>query len=475
MNTSPRRSSGAAAIFGSVVVVMWGLITHGTHAGSGDEPHYLVASYSAAFDGDFDLSNNYRDPGTLIGGPMGLEPEAHARRGRDGRLRPVHDIGMPLLFAPYVRVAHATARSLGRTVPSEWLARARLTESLLFRHLVSLAMIALTALVAVELFRALQDMGGAPRSAWWWALFVTLSPPFLSHAFLFFTEIPSALIVLFVFRRLQRGTLTRAEAVACAVGVGVLPLIHVRNIPLAAALAATAVVRRRTLGPSQVAPMAVAMLAGLAVRAVVTWRFWGTLVTTPHARPGEWSGAAASAHETATRLLGWAWDREYGLFAYAPIYLLAVPGLLLMARRNSRALWGVVAVAGVYLAAIALPLVNVHGWTGGWSPAGRFLVPIAPLLALAAFAAWRGGSPLEWVIVVAQVLLSAVVWQRPKLLWNDGDGVSALCDVPAPQCVALPSMVLAGAADWLGAAAWSAAAALLAWWTVRRAAPASTR
>ena len=96
------------------MLVLWGLITHGTFAGSGDEPHYLTTSYSLAFDGDADLSNNYESPGTLIGGPQGLEAGLHVRAGPDGVLRPIHDVGMPLVFAPYVRVAHSAAVTLSR-------------------------------------------------------------------------------------------------------------------------------------------------------------------------------------------------------------------------------------------------------------------------------------------------------------------------------------------------------------------------
>jgi hypothetical protein len=324
-------------------------------------------------------------------------------------------------------------------------------------------------LLAVQIFLALQQQGASPRAAWWWALLVALSPPLVSHGFLFFTEVPSALVVLVVFRRLYGPPLTRAGALACGLAIGLLPLIHARNIPLALALASIAVIRLRRSGTSRLVPLGAAVVAGLAARTLVTWHFWGTLFTTPHARPGEWAGVGGVAIEIGARLLGWAWDREYGLFAYAPIYLLAIPGLVVLARRDPALAWGITAIVGLYVAAIALPLVNAHGWTGGWSPAARFLVPVAPLLALSAFTAWPVLRPFTWALVAMQVALAALVWQRPKLLWNDGDGIAAFCEVPAlPQCVAFPSMVTGSSADWVAAIAASMVAALIAAWIIRR-------
>src|SRR5687768_14726564 len=91
-----------------VWLFLLGFITHSTYAGSGDEPHYLAIAHSAAFDFDLDLANNYGANEPLIGGG-GLAAEAHARPGRGGVIRPVHDVGMPVLFAPAVRVLRPLA------------------------------------------------------------------------------------------------------------------------------------------------------------------------------------------------------------------------------------------------------------------------------------------------------------------------------------------------------------------------------
>ena len=83
--------------------MLWGLITHGTYAGTGDEPHYLAIAHSIAFDGDLDLANNYGDNEPLVGGGA-LLPETHVRSGMDGS-HGRFTIRDAALFAPFVRLA----------------------------------------------------------------------------------------------------------------------------------------------------------------------------------------------------------------------------------------------------------------------------------------------------------------------------------------------------------------------------------
>jgi hypothetical protein len=65
-------------------LVLLGLITHSSNAGSGDEPHYLAIAHSIAFDFDFDVSNNYGTGEPLIAGG-GLVPGAGAGASTEQR------------------------------------------------------------------------------------------------------------------------------------------------------------------------------------------------------------------------------------------------------------------------------------------------------------------------------------------------------------------------------------------------------
>jgi hypothetical protein len=459
---SGRRGSRwlAAGIF----LVLWGLITHGTSAGTGDEPHYQMITYSLAFDRDLDLTHDYEDSGNLsLFGRY--EGGAHLQPGRDGRLRPVHDIGMPLLFAPYYAVAYLITGQVIAHVPPPWLARARLNFTVVLRHLLSFAMIGVTAAMAVRLLDIFSALSISSRRAFAWVLLMVLSPPILSHSFLFFTEIVSAFIALYVFMWLRAGGerlrpcqaeakqsrgeaaasvragggapapvkkswAVRAGALLAGAATGYLMLVHARNVGLIAGLMIVVLLRARTW-PDR--GLLVAFLGGaavmFAVRTGVTYHFWGTWVTTPHERFGAVDGLQPFVTESVTRLAGWLFDQEHGLLPYAPIYLLAPAGWLALWKRDRVLCTEISILVGAYVAVMTMPMLNAHGWRGGWTPAARFLVPVAPFLAILTFAAvahLRRLPAIVMVIVGVQVCLDALLWQDPHLLWNDGIGTSAL-------------------------------------------------
>jgi hypothetical protein len=434
----PRRALQAI-----VILVLWGLMTHGTFAGSGDEPHYLAIAHSIAFDGDLDLANNYGANEPLVGGGT-LQPGPHVRSGAGGAARPVHDIGLPLLFAPFVRIAVPLTQAIAANVSADVMRRARLTPAVLYRHLLSLAMIVLSALLAGQMFDTFLAIGGSVRSAFGSALLFALSPPLLVFSILFFTELVSALLCLVLFRRISlvptRGT-RRWALVGTATGF--LFLLHAKNIGLALPLAVLAwqTLRapdsRRELG---------AFLAGLVamigVRTAVNYLFWGNLLTGPHAMLGGSLDPIGMMREIAVRLAGLLIDQEFGLLIYAPAYALALVGAVTLARDHPRTARHILGITAVYVMLILLPATNVHGWTGGWNPAARFLTPIVPLLAVLAFSALRAvPRALVVILLTIQIAIDVYAWQNPKILWNDGDGRAAICDrLGEAVCRPLPSL-----------------------------------
>jgi hypothetical protein len=458
-----RRSRQPWLLAAAVVLVNWGLITHGTFAGSGDEPHYLLIAHSIAFDGDFDLANNYRDATLITAGT--LQPEQHAIM-RDGHLRPVHDIGMPLVFAPVVATAYRLAEGASTVMPASWLAATRLSPALIFRHQISLAMALVAAWLALELRACFLAFGSSGASATGWALLFVLSPPILAHSFLFFTEIPTAALALAVFRRVSvSGFRNATVAVFAGLATGLLFLVHARNIGIVAGLCLTVLLawRRRTIGGGALGSFAVAVAVGLVARTAVTYSLWGSVLTTPHAALEASLTMGQTLRELAVRVTGLLFDREYGLLVYAPLYVVIIAGTIrgAMRPRDPRVLDALTIIAA-YLVPVLLPQSNVHGWMGGWSPAARFLVPVVPVAAVAAYPWVARRRALVMPLVLLQIAMDAFVWQFPKTLWNDGDGVSA-----APWGQLFPSWQVSGAAVSFGLFAAVTAAAAWLWTRVQ--------
>jgi hypothetical protein len=473
MPAAPVGSSRWLAVL--VVAALWGLITHGTSAGTGDEPHYEMIAHSVVFDRDLDLTFDYANPDNLaLGGRF--EGGAHVLAGKDGRLRPVHDVGMPLLFAPYYLVAYEVTAQIVARVPASWLTRARLNFNVLVRHFLSLAMIGVTAAIAVRLLAVFSTLSPRRGRAFVWTLLLALSPPILSHSFLFFTEIVSAFLGLVLFMWLygtRQRQPDRLEALFAGAGIGLLFLVHARNAGLVAGLIGLALAYSSRWGDRRpLMPFFAGAAALLAVRTAITYHFWGTWLTTPHERLGELAGLQPILAESATRVVGWLFDQEHGLLPYAPIYALVPAGFVSLWKRDRELCAALSLVVLAYVGVMTLPFLNVHGWRGGWSPAARFLVPVAPFLAVFAFAAIAGAERLPVVVVglaMAQAALDAVLWQHPGLLWNDGVGSSALLTyldggsgrltalVPSiiPPVTPRTLMLIAGATTlWLALTGW---------------------
>ena len=445
MPTQPAASAADAvrarrALAVVVVLVLWGFGTHGTFAGSGDEPHYLAIAHSLAFDGDLDLQNNYGAREPLVAGGT-LEPGPHVREVA-GALRPVHDVGLPLIFAPFVRIAAPFTARVAAQAPESLMRAAKLTPATLYRQIVSFASIALAVVLARLMFDALHVLGASSRAAFWTTLLLVASPPLLAYSTLFFTELISALLAFYAFTRLALYPPRSAGAWALiGAATGLLVLVHARNVGLSIGvtlLAAAALRRGGTRRDAGAFAAALAVMAAL--RTAITYRLWGTWMVTPHATTGVWDGWGEALTVSAMRLVALLVDQEYGLLVYAPIYVLSVAGAVVLARSRPDVVRAVALVAGAYLALVLFPLTNLHGWSGQWCPAGRFLTPIVPLLGLAVCAALRAAPRAAAVLVVVQVALSAYWWQHPKLLWNDGDGRAAFCATTGERvCAALPA------------------------------------
>jgi hypothetical protein len=155
-------------------------------------------------------------------------------------------------------------------------------------------------------------------------------------------------------------------------------------------------------------------------------------------------------------------DRQFGLFAVSPAWLLALPGAALLTRRRP----GDALRAGLLAATVVGVGASFSMWWGGSCPPARFVVPALPALALALASALRARPDAGAALWGAGVAVVALAADAPRALHNRADGDSALLRFLAPSLdldAGLPSFVSAPTLTAVLLGASLLAAAALAW------------
>jgi hypothetical protein len=318
----------------------------------GDEPHYLVMSIALAKYRTFDLTRAYANhdyrgffPGDL---------DAHVYAGPDGTMIPLHNFGAPLLWAlPYAAWGRAGVAAF---------------------------MVLVSVLIVVNVYHLLRDLGIVlPYAGIVTGLFVIGSPIYM-YASMQFVEPIGALLVIFAVRTILRPAPSPTRIALTSAGLGYLPWVHGRFVVFTVILGGLLIARmvgradgrgRWTWYLAAAGPLAALVLALELFNAT---------------RYGSWSPAPGNANYgdglfqiwPHSGLSGLLFDRQYGLLSHFPLLALAVPGMLLALRTGPlRRHVVLLAVIVPYLLAIS----TFRYWWAGWSPPGRLLAVVAPLLA----------------------------------------------------------------------------------------------
>ncbi len=385
----PHRRLFLPLVFG--VLVLAAARTHVTVGPEGDEPHYLMVADSLLRDGDLALERDFAEGRYRAFHDAPLEPHYRVR-GRGGVIYSLHAVGLSVLILP----AWALGGYAAVTV---------------FLALVA----ALVAREVREWVRALTGRDGLAEAAGWMA---ALSPPLVHYAGLVFTEVPAALALSYGLRRGRDAGLGAAGAVSVGLAAAALPWLNVRYAPLALLVVAHALWRHpRVRVAAAVLGPAVVSGVGLLAYHQALYGFWN---------PGRVYGRRPEFALSALRegLPGLLLDQEFGLLVYAPALALAIPGFVFLWRRDRR----LAATAGAAVAVVVLTAGTWHMWRGGFNPPARFLVPVVPLLAVAAALAWdRRGLTAGAALLVGWTLWTGLAgaWE-PRLVHRDRDGTAPL-------------------------------------------------
>ncbi|MGB3257737.1 MAG: hypothetical protein WBA72_07070 [Ornithinimicrobium sp.] len=389
--TRQRRHLIAAALVAGLValtIAALGISVRAADVGAAavDEPQYLLTATSLWEDDDLDISDE-RAQGRADAFYDGVLPVQTTVLEGGARISP-HDPLLPLLLAPAVGIGGWVGAKVMLSVMAGVLA-ATVAWVLGSRWTVSPLLAGGVAAVAGS------------------------SAPLAVYGNQVYPELPAALVVVVAVAAIvpARGPGARTapgvstgwsspRAVVLVLAVTALPWLAVKYVLVAAALAGVALLRMRATQPRMAGVVTGALILSGALWLGghrLLYGGWTAYSTGDHFQAsGEFGvvGFAPDYFGRSTRLVGLLVDRDYGLVAWQPAWLMVIAalGLLWGAHRNHRTVPGhrpEATALSCDLAVLTMPLLA--GWFtavfvaltmhGFWWP-GRQLVVVLPLAAM---------------------------------------------------------------------------------------------
>jgi hypothetical protein len=391
-----------------------------------DEPHYLLTATSLGEDFSLDVSDERADARYRPYHRVDLLQQELVRH--NGAQVSPHDPLLPAVLALPMRFGG-------------WIA-AKLV-------LAALAGILAAALVWVAIVRFRVPR----RAAVVTVLAFACAPPLAFYGTQVYPELPAALAVTLAIAALT-GPLQRRGLLLVGACVVALPWLAVKYVPVATVLAGCALWRKRS------PQLVVGLLIAGAAFAVAHLAWYGGL--TPYASGEHFTGGQLTVvgrdpnyFGRSIRLVGLLLDRDFGLAAWQPGFLLAVPAAAALLRRRPRG-WSVLAL--VFAAGwcnAAFVALTMHGW---WWP-GRQTVVILPCVVLAV-ACWAATSPAAVRVLAVLGVFGASVyaWFVAQAIFGGLTIVVSFETVSHPLVRAwrllLPDYRDLSARDWMLHCAW---------------------
>ena len=399
---------------------------------NGDEPHYLMITQSLIHDRDLQIQNNHDLIQYETFWPNKLEPH-YVARGLNGQIYSVHSPGVAVMVLPaFGLFGYQGAQA---------------------------TIIAAAAVTAGLVWWTAWLLSASAMAAWlaWAAL--SVSAPFVLHAFTVFPDAPGALCVavavVLLIQLEYRGAASVASVWVAGAALAAMPWLHSRFSLLAIALGLVLGLRLIRQRPFLVGQFLSIPLVSAVAWFGYFWTIWGTV--NPAAPYGALTDLAW-AH-TPDGVLGLLLDQRYGLLATAPGYVCGIAGLGLLARQRPRLVVELTMVIVPYVVAAS----SYGMWWGGFGGPARFLVAILPIAAVPVAWLWVSGGPVARALTLLPLLTGAGV--LAARLWADA-GAMAFAETFGSDPVAawaapsvdLPAALvsLASASRWRDGGVWIA-------------------
>lgn len=418
---------------------------------TGDEPFYLMTAISILQDHDLNECNNYRQQQELSIYPGFYEPWQGFPQDWVGWR------GGPFPLAPHAAHISPASRMCTSTNPlvalpangtgSELYSKHGLGLSLLVlpafaaggREIVVFFLAFLGALLAANVYLLARE---STRQRWpavltWLAFAFTI--PQLPYSFLIFPELPAGLMVLYAFRRIRLWNNNWVQVGAVGACIAFLPWLHYRFVPISAALFVYYLYssrKRSTLRPRVNFTL---ISSQSAVSATLLMAFFYQRYQQVYPNSADHAGISDVAG-TLRGAAGTFLDVQWGLFVAAPVYILAIVGVILMGGKKpwrADLLW-----IGLIFVPYFVLIANYAQWWGEWCPPARYLASVLPLFALPfalsleriRHAAYKG---IYGALMALSLLSAAGFIYQPQWLYNQPDANNQLILKGLPELMSL--------------------------------------
>ncbi len=421
---------------------------------TGDEPFYLMTAGTIWYDHTLNECNSYRSHAEAKIYPP-FYGQAFAAKGRiDLSDFPAAWQGWPpgipyplpphpAILVPLTRQCNtnpAVPLPADPTVGNELYSKHGLGLSLLVlpayiigdRLLVVYFLNFLAAILAANIYLFAREGTGKLLPAILTWIGFSFTAPIMAYSFLIFPELPVALFILYAFRRIRLWHNNWLQIAAIGFSIAFIPWMHYRFIPVSAALFLYYMWQENSQPTKERLRNYIIVAAQVAVSAVLMMAFfyqrYAQLIpnASDHAGSSDIAGTIRGA-------VGSLIDEQWGLFVAAPIFILTIVGLIVMALQKGwrkDLLW----LAIVFLPYFAV-ISNYAQWWGEWCPPARYLASVLPLLALPFAVAIDSFKAMVYKVVylfIYGVLLLtsyAVMYgfiYQPRWMYNQPTGQSSL-------------------------------------------------
>lgn len=423
---------------------------------NGDEPHYLLATHSLVADGDFDLANNYRRMDYLDFFPADLEAR-HVLVNRRNQDVPIHDLGLSVLLVP----GYALGGRRGAMFELNLIA----------------------SLLALGIYDLARRLGASPAAAVrGWGLFA-FSSPLLVYSSQIYPELVGGTLLVWTAVEFARARETGSVVPLVRAGIllALLPWLSVRYwflvMPLGLAILFWVISPKREPRRFVLRRAALLLLPGLASVALFgvidSWLYQSPVPNAGYVLYMLWNRPPMFTPQLLDiSLLGLLFDRAFGLLTTAPIYLIAIAGIVAAWKFSPPVAAAILITVAEF---VVFAAINQF-WYGGYAPPPRYIFPVVALLAAFAARGLEGRDPKPivrflagWSLTIA-VLYSAFPGTRISFP-NGSSSLGVFFDgtFGFDPAVAFPSFLRADPVDYVLAALWGGAAAVCVRKMARRA------